>query len=188
AQVAAHLASLRQHGLASDAWARYSQPRQPFALQGLSELGYKLNYTDLQAAIGRVQLRRQAEFAVRRQAVADFYLDAIARDWPQLRPQAGVGDARHARHLFAVRLPLENMKCDRATLVSALRAKGIGISIHYVPLHGMPLYQPQPALPVTDFLADRIMTLPISASMSLDEARYCWSELIACLAAHGGHP
>lgn len=180
--VAGRLASLRQHGLNNDAWSRYSRPAANVAIADLTELGYKLNYTDLQACIGRVQLRRQPEFAAHRRAVAALYMDELRRHAPDVRWQSGLDDDRHARHLFVVELPLERMRRDRDGVVNELRGRGLGLSIHYPPLHRMPLYAPAAALPVTEALAPRIVTLPIGNAITLDEARVCVRALIEALA------
>lgn len=171
--VADHLSSLRQHGLRTDAWRRFSNPRSSVGQMELHELGYKLNYTDLQASIGRVQLRRQAEFASRRQAIAGFYLKEL-RAHPGFRCQRGLGGADHAHHLFVTVLPDGAVaRRSRDQIMAAVRNRGIGLSVHYVPLHTMPLYGEGGRLPVTEALAERIVTLPISAAMNLDDARTC---------------
>jgi dTDP-4-amino-4,6-dideoxygalactose transaminase len=89
----------------------------------------------------------------------------------------------HSRHLFVIRLPLESMRMNRDEFILALRARNIGASIHYAPLHRMPLYgETSKRLPITEDLALRIVTLPISASMTLDDADYvasCVEELLS---------
>jgi perosamine synthetase len=180
---AARLRSLRQHGLSADAWKRFTHPStRPVA--GIGELGYKMNYTDLQAAIGRVQLRRQSEFAQRRHAIADFYVKRLAAADRGIEFQAGVLDPAHSLHLFLVKLPIEMLRLSRDDILLALRERNIGASIHYPPLHTMPLYATfaKPAtLANTDYLAPRILTLPISASMDLEDAEYVAENLLDIL-------
>lgn len=170
--VADHLRSLRQNAMPNNAWSRFTQRRSILYFE-LEELGYKMNYTDLCAAIGRVQLARQAEFAETRRAIAAVYRAALARLDPDLRVQAGIEDPEHARHLFPVVLPTEKLRIHRDDLVLALRDRNVGASIHYSPLHQMPLYARgaiSPALPVTEALRFAILTLPISASMTVGQA------------------
>lgn len=169
-ETAARLRSLRQHALPNDAWKRFTDARA-LTPGGIAELGYKMNYTDLQASIGRIQLRRQGEFAERRRAIASLYADAL-RSLPwSIDVQAGVTLAEHARHLFLVRLPIRELGRSRNDVLAGLRNRNIGASVHYTPAHHMPLYQHQPRqLPVTDRLAEQLLTLPISASMSLHDA------------------
>jgi dTDP-4-amino-4,6-dideoxygalactose transaminase len=167
--LAERLQSLRQHGLPIDAWKRFSNPQ--YLLSGeLRELGYKMNYTDLQACIGRVQLRRQPEFHAKRLAIAKRYFAGV--ESIGLVCQKSCIDIKHARHLFIVLLPLEKMKYSRDEIVVRLREENIGASIHYAPLHQMLLYSnfgSVTVLPNTEYISRRIMTFPISASMDLDD-------------------
>lgn len=167
------LRSLRQNGMPINAWSRFSKPKS-MLYSNLTELGYKMNFIDLQAAIGRVQLRRQPEFRTLRSDIARLYCDELECLEPRLRFQSEVLHPRHARHLFTVTLPFERMNVSRDAFLLQLRAMNIGASIHYAPLHMMPLYAPyEPsALAETEKLADAILTLPISSSMTLDDARH----------------
>jgi len=167
------LQSLRQHALPLDAWKRFSHPETMLLSNQLTELGYKMNYIDLQACIGRVQLRRQVEFAGVRQKIAKRYVDRLGKLAPKIRFQQNCADAKHALHLFIVLLPLERMKISREHLILGLRARNIGATIHYQPLHTMPLYvgsAESEHLPVTEDVARRCVTLPISASMTMQDA------------------
>jgi dTDP-4-amino-4,6-dideoxygalactose transaminase len=88
--------------------------------------------------------------------------------------QRNILEERHAKHLFVVTLPLENMDLTRDDFILEMRRRNVGASIHYAPLHHMPLYYPdrQPTLPVTEWLTIRNVTLPIGASMSLQDVDY----------------
>lgn len=180
--LADRLKSLRQSGLQADAWKRFTHP-QTALLPGLMELGYKMNYTDLQAVIGRVQLRRQSEFRQRRLEIARHYADVLGKTASGFGFQAGITDEAHSRHLFVVTLPLENMSCSRDEFILELRRRQIGASIHYAPLHLMPLYHPdtQPGLPVTEHVSTRNVTLPIGANMSLADAAYVTGHILELL-------
>lgn len=186
AELAARLQILSRQGLGSDAWKRFIQP-QVALLPGIAELGYKMNYIDLLAGIGRVQLRRQPEFAALRLAIARRYAERLEAWGGAIGIQEGLLEERHARHLFVLTLPVERMRLTRDELVLALRARNVGASIHYAPLHTMPLYAARPAaLPATDRLRGRIMTLPISASMSLQDADYVLDQLAQLLELPAG--
>ena len=172
---AERLQSLRHHALPLDAWKRYSNPKAIMLSNQLTELGYKMNYTDLQACIGRVQLRRQGEFAAVRQVVAHRYFERLGELKPRIGFQRDCTHEYHAKHLFVIQLPLEAMNTSREELLLGLRARNVGASIHYHPLHTMPLYTggDEPAhLPVTEKVARCCVTLPMGASMSLDDADY----------------
>jgi perosamine synthetase len=166
--MADRLRSLRQHGLPADAWKRFTHPRMVMNAS-LTELGYKANYTDLQAAIGRVQLARQEEFARARLAVARIYREGL-KGLP-LAFQDGATDPAHSRHLFIVMVE-EGARLTRDELLAGLRLRNLGATIHYEPLHQMPLYRRNGAttLPHTERIATRILTLPIGASVTVDDA------------------
>lgn len=170
-RTADRLRSLRQNGMPVDAWKRFSFPKTIIRSE-LIELGYKMNYTDLQAAIGRVQLKRQAQFRAARLAVARRYCLGLAGLPITLQP--GILSDEHARHLFLVQLPLERMRTSRNQLLLGLRQRNIGATVHYAPLHRMPLFRSGrgSSLPNTEALAERILTLPISASLTEKDADY----------------
>lgn len=176
-ELAERLRRLRMLGMESHAWSRYIDPKTP-AAAGIAELGYKMNFTDLQAAIGRVQLARQGEMSARRRALAQRYRERL----PGLPFQQGAFDPGHARHLLVAQFAPGSGR-DRDALLLALRARNIGASIHYPPLHHMPLYAAQgPAdLPVTDWLAKRIMTLPIGAHMTFADVDEVCDHLLELL-------
>ena len=162
ASTAERLRSLRLHGQPSDAWQRYIQPNRSPAAPAIATVGLKANFTDIQAAIGRVQLQRQAEFALTRHRAAQFYCLALAEALPGVQFQAGLEAQSHARHLFTFLLPPEHAPL-RNPLLASLRAQGIGASLHYAPLHLMAGYAPLTRLPLphTEAVAARILTLPI---------------------------
>ncbi len=172
-----HLRSLRQHALPIDAWKRFTHPQSVLLSQQLTELGYKANYTDLQAAIGRVQLRRQPAMSARRAELAARYANRLARLAAAIEPQAHLTSTRHARHLFPVCVkPAAGIGRDE--LLLALRRRNIGATIHYALLHSMPLYQAADTrLPATEAIGREILTLPISASMTLDDVDYVCAHL-----------
>jgi len=186
AAAADRIRSLRQHGLPIDAWKRFTHPQTLLLSQGLTELGYKMNYTDLQATLGRVQLARQQEFHDRRLEIAKRYVAGLGRLDPPPAFQQSCTHPSHARHLFVIKLPppLSGIQ-RREEIVLALRRKNVGASVHYAPLHLMPLYNgnraPAP-LPVTESLTQSLITLPIGADMTPDDADYVVSHLSPLLA------
>ena len=185
-RIADRLRSLRQHGLTADAWKRFTHS-QAALVPRIEELGYKMNYTDLQAAIGRVQLRRQQEFAARRLALVERYLDGLAGAGVPLTFQRNVLHPGHARHLLVVILP-RDLPISRNELLTSLRRRNIGASVHYQPLHTMSVYQSggRPLLPHTDAIADRILTLPVSVAMDAADADYVVAQFLDLVGMAGG--
>ena len=170
---AERLRSLRMNGMDSNAWSRYTKPSTAF-VAGVTELGYKMNFTDLQAAIGRIQLGRLDEMAVVRQRVAEKYRVSFAESGMDIPFQSLAFHDRHARHLLVGRFNPVETGMTRNELLYALRSRNIGASIHYQPLHTMPFYAAYTDRPlaVTNKLSDEILTLPISAKMTDEDVNY----------------
>jgi len=149
-EVAARCRRLRDHGrLDKDVHA---------------EIGFNLRFNDIQAAVGRVLLRRLDSMNDRRRALAARYDKGLA-GLPLERPKERAG-ARHVYHLYVVRTP------RRAELAAHLKARGIQTGVHYpVPGHRQPAAERfvQGALPVTERLVNEILTLPLSAGHTEDE-------------------
>jgi len=175
--------SLRQHGLPLDAWKRFTHPHTLIRNE-LADLGYKMNYTDLQAAIGRVQLARYDELADKRAQLAQCYVEYLSDVMPAVKWQEGSLNSGHARHLFVIQLALQQLNRTRDEVLLELRARNIGAAIHYAPLHRMPLYckgSEPPSLPNTEAVANAALTLPISSSMTLQDAEYIMKHLTSIL-------
>ena len=161
------------HGISRDAWKRYTADGS--WSYDIEEAGYKYNMTDLAAAIGLAQLARAEELFDERRRLASAYLTSLAAspisdlvDLP-----VDPGDGSHAWHLFVVRLRLEALRIDRAEVIAALRERGIGTSVHFIPLHLHPLYRklldsrPE-TYPVSTAEAARVISLPLWPGMGVD--------------------
>ncbi|WOF15384.1 DegT/DnrJ/EryC1/StrS family aminotransferase [Methanoplanus sp. FWC-SCC4] len=172
-KIAEKLRSFRLHGLSSDAWNRFIDPKSKIVPE-IHELGFKMNYTDLNASIGRVQLRRLGELFNRRAEIADYYVDIIQKLPYHVKIQKNILSPGHAKHLFLIELPLDDIEITRDEFVLKMRDFGIGASIHYLPLHMMDYYKgiDNCKLVKTENLYERVMTLPISASMTIKDAEY----------------
>ena len=142
-----------------------------------AEVGFNLRFNDIQAAIGRVLLRRLDAMNDRRRALADRYCAGLA-GLPLALPVERPG-ARHVYHLFVVRSD------RRDELAAFLKARGIATGIHYpVPCHRQPAVEElrAPALPRTERLVGQILTLPLSAGHTDAEV----DEVIAAVRAFFG--
>ena len=173
AKKAERLRSLRMSGMSSNAWTRYIHPASALTAE-IAELGYKANFTDLQAAIGRIQLHRLAEMAAVRCQIARRYRIGLAAKGLVIPFQSGAFSEDHARHLLVGLFDAAATRITRDDLLVALRGRNIGASIHYKPLHKMKFYAGYAPLqlPVTDAISDRIMTLPIGPRMALEDVDY----------------
>lgn len=172
------LKSLRTHGMPATAWNRYQNPTKLFYAQP-KEIGFKMTYMDLLAAIGRVQLAKLPEMQRHRQAIARLYTDFIKSEKLPLTPQEGVTEDFHAHHLYVVKLQLDNAPIARDALILGLREQNIGAALHYLPMGQSELYSEFASsnLENCNWLGERILTLPISSSMTLEDAHYVCDHL-----------
>jgi perosamine synthetase len=126
----------RLHGMSRDAWMRYLPGgawRYAVEVDGL-----KANMTDLQAAIGRAQLRHLDRWQRRRAELAAGYDRGLA-GLPGLRTPGRPGAGRHAWHLYVVSLD-PDQGWDRDSFIDELSARGIDCSVHFIPLHHQPYF------------------------------------------------
>lgn len=171
-ELAERLHILRLHGLSRDAWERFRSKRVVFS--DAVALGFKYNLTDLQAALGLVQLRRLDDFMTARRALSARYDDVLV-EIPGLRaqPRPWNDDVQHAHHLYVVEVEPE-FGIDRDDLLAALRAENIGAGVHYRAVHLHPYYRNQLGmssgeLPVASLLSERVLSLPLSPAMTVED-------------------
>lgn len=138
AGLAARMARLRTHGITRDPGEMTHASDGPWYYQQL-ELGYNYRMTDLLAALGVSQLRRLDEFVARRHELADRYDDAL-RHLPLSLPVRR-DHSYSALHLYVVRLRLDEIRRGHRQIVEALRAAGIGVNLHYIPVYRQPYYE-----------------------------------------------
>jgi len=132
----------------------------------IDELGYNDRMTDIQAALGVSQLRRIERFMTRRNEIADRYRERLSMLPIKLPPGAPTG-FRHGYHLFVVQVE------NRRTVFDGLRDAGVGVQVHYVPVHHHPISADigiaKGDLPVCDSVYERIIILPIHPSLTDSE-------------------
>lgn len=134
-QLAASLKRLRTHGITRNQSEMQGESEGPWYYQQV-ELGLNYRITDLQAALGTSQLQRIDGFLDRRHEIADYY-DARLGHLPLQLPVRSQ-DRRSALHLYVVQLHDESA---RLRVFNALRAAGIGVNVHYIPIHLQPYYR-----------------------------------------------
>lgn len=136
--LAERLRRLRSHGITRDPAAMTGPSEGPWYYQQL-ELGFNYRMTDLQAALGLSQLQRLDAFVARRRQLVARYGERLA-DLPLELPQVQAG-AEPAWHLYTVRLRLERLQHGHRAIFEALRGAGIGVNLHYIPVHLQPYYR-----------------------------------------------
>jgi dTDP-4-amino-4,6-dideoxygalactose transaminase len=162
---------MRLHGMSRDAWKRYRADGN--WRYEILEAGYKCNMTDLQAALGLVQLSRCGEMWQSRTRIAQRYSRAL-RSIDAFRTIPVSEDVQHAWHLFVVLVDPERLRIHRDQVIEELRARGIGTAVHFIPLHLHRYYQEnwgyRPGdFPVAEGYFDRCISLPIYPDMTDEE-------------------
>ena len=136
-KLASHMARLRTHGITRDPAEMTHAPDGPWYYQQL-ELGLNYRLTDIHAALGLSQMKRLEEFVETRNQIANRYTKVLAHlpVTVQLQPP----DVYSAFHLYVIRLHLPKTKKTHREVFEALRATGIGVNLHYIPVYRQPYY------------------------------------------------
>lgn len=156
------------HGMSRDAWKRYSATGSWFYEVILP--GFKYNMTDIQAALGLVQLERLEAMQRRRRAIMERYTAAFS-ELPEVQPPTERQNVESAWHLYVLRLQLRQLTIDRAQFIEELKQRNIGTSVHFIPVHLHPYYRhkyrwQQNAFPVTYQEYQRMLSLPLHPGLS----------------------
>lgn len=167
-ELAERMALLRSHGIT----------REPSKMQGEShgswyyqqiDLGYNYRMTELQAALGVSQMTRLDEFVTRRHQLAQRYHAAL-HDLPLTLPLFSQQDAYSALHLYVIRLQRAKLNYTRRDIFDAMRNAGVGVNIHYIPVHTQPYYQNLGfnvgEYPIAEAYYEDAISLPMFASMT----------------------
>lgn len=166
--VAERIRTMRLHGISRDVFDRYRSTAPSWRYEVVAP-GYKYNLTDPAAAMGRVQLRRARAMRDARAGIGYRYDEAFA-DLPLTLPaHEATGDV-HAWHLYVIRLTAD-ASIDRDAFISEMAGKGVGCSVHFIPLHMHPYWRAREGvderlLPVATREFSRAVSLPIFSSMS----------------------
>lgn len=168
-RIAERIRLMRLHGISRDVWNRYTSTKPSWYYEVVAP-GYKYNLTDIASAIGLVQLSRAQSFQGRRENIAKQYHAAFdghpALEIPLHRHPEDI----HAWHLYVLRLNLERLTIDRNQFIQEMAQRGVGCSVHFIPLHLQPYwrdrYGPDPAaFPVASREFERVVSLPIYPDM-----------------------
>jgi len=166
-ELAQRMRIFRNHGITTDHRQREQQGSWFYEMV---DLGYNYRLTDIQCALGISQLRKLSRWVKRRQEIARCYDQAFA-EIPTVEPLEVRKDVSHAYHIYMIRLNLAQLRVTRAKVFSALRAEGIGVNVHYIPVHLHPFYRERfgtgPGLcPVAEAVYEGLITLPMFPAMT----------------------
>lgn len=166
-ELAARMERLRSHGITRDPALMTHAPDGPWYYQQI-DLGWNYRMTEMQAALGLTQMTRLAEYVDRRNVLAARYdaaLAGLALDLPGRLPAS-----RSSFHLYVIRL---HDPAQHRPVFEALRAAGIGVNLHYIPVHLQPYYRAMgfnPGdFPVSEAYYSRAISIPLYAIMTDDQ-------------------
>jgi perosamine synthetase len=157
----------RNHGLTTDHRQRTAEGTW---LYEMVDLGYNYRLTDFQCALGLSQLGKLPDWIRRRREIARDYDRALAAI-PGIRPLEVLPHVAHAYHLYVIRLESGAGRKDRGAFFQAMRAEGIGVNVHYPPVHLHPYYRQRfgarPGMcAAAEAAYERVVSLPIFPSMA----------------------
>ncbi|MFH0934733.1 MAG: UDP-4-amino-4,6-dideoxy-N-acetyl-beta-L-altrosamine transaminase [Pseudomonadota bacterium] len=138
AELANKMALLRSHGITRDPAQMTHAPDGPWYYQQI-DLGFNYRMTELQAALGVSQMERLDDYVGRRHVLAKRY-DALLRDLPVTTPWQHP-DSYSGLHLYVIRLQLDKIDKHHRAVFESLREQGIGVNLHYIPVHTQPYYR-----------------------------------------------
>jgi len=164
--LAERMRNFRSHGIDLDFRNR---TREIPWFYKMVELGYNYRLPDIGCALGLSQLQKLDKFLARRKEIAANY-NAVFSEIPELTIPEVIPDCEPAWHLYVIRLNLELLKVGRTEVFKALRAEGLGINVHYIPVPWHPYYQnlgyKKGQWPVTEREYERIFSLPMFPKMN----------------------
>ena len=170
AGLAEKMAMLRTHGVTRDTDLFVGDADGPWSFQQL-ELGLNYRMTDIQAALGAIQISRLEAFIERRQVLAKQY-DALLKNLPVISQVRHV-DNRSSLHLYVVRIDPDATDVSRKQAFAGMRSGGVGVNVHYIPIHTHPYYQKlgfnAGDFPQAENYYAQALTLPLYPDLSDEE-------------------
>jgi len=173
AELASKMELLRSHGITRDPEIMSKESDGDWYYQQL-DLGFNYRMTDIQAALGASQMNRLNEFVNKRRDLAQRY-DELLMELPIVTPYQNP-DTSSCFHIYPILIDLGTVKKLRKNIFNELRQRGIGVNIHYIPIHTQPYYA-ELGFKLGDFKEaeyyyNRTISIPIFSSMSYQQQDY----------------
>lgn len=177
--LAEKLRTLRLHGISKDAWKRYIDKDNWY--YEVVEAGYKCNPTDMNSVMGIEQLKKLGWMDNRRKEIAEFYNENL-KDLEIILPYVNP-KIKSSYHLYPIRL----LNYDRDNFIKRMAEKGIGTSVHFIPLHLMPFYQKmfeckKGSFPIAEKVFENIVSIPIYPQLTIEQLKYICNSIKEILA------
>jgi perosamine synthetase len=185
-QLAERMRVMSLHGISKDAWKRFTSEGSWY--YEIVAPGYKYNLTDIASSLGLHQLRKADQLRDAREKVTRMYRERLD-GLPTLKLLVEDSNRIHSRHLFVVRLQLDQLSIDHGPVIAQLKEAGIGASVHWMPLHLHPYYRKTynfeaRDLPVAARVFPQLVSLPIFPDITESEVSYVCDTLKAIMLRH----
>lgn len=178
AKLAQQMDLFRSHGVTRNPELMTKAPEGPWYYQQVA-LGYNYRMTELQAALGVSQLHRLQEFVSKRHQIAQQY-DELLQDLPIVLPYQ-LPETYSGLHLYVIQLKLDAISKTRQEVFEGLRAKNIGVNVHYIPVHTQPVYQDMGFkagdFPKAEAYYEAAISLPMYPDLSDEQMGYIYQAL-----------
>ncbi|MCY1221740.1 UDP-4-amino-4,6-dideoxy-N-acetyl-beta-L-altrosamine transaminase [compost metagenome] len=169
-ELANKMALLRSHGITRDPAHMTHAADGPWYYQQI-DLGFNYRMTELQAALGVTQLQRLDRYVARRHELARRY-DQLLAGFPVTTPWQHP-DSYSGLHLYVIRLQLDKLRTSHRQVFESLREQGIGVNLHYIPVHSQPYYQSlgfgAGDFPQAEAYYREAISLPMFQTMTLEQ-------------------
>ena len=167
-EIADRCSIMRLHGINHDSWNRYTEEGSWF--YEVISPGYKYNLTDIQASLGLAQLNKINMLWELRKIIAQKY-DSVFNQNEFIKVPARLNDRESSYHLYSVQINTEALKISRADFIEELKKRGIGSSVHFIPLYRHPYYSKSYNLKTNNFpnsecVFPKLVSLPIWPGMA----------------------
>lgn len=184
-ELAREMREFRNHGITS---THHERAEQGSWVYEIPEVGYNYRLTDMQCALGMSQIEKLPGWVERRREIAARY-DAAFAGVDAVEPIAMREDSTCAYHLYVIQLNLEMLSVGREEIFDALQAEGIGVNVHYIPVHYHPFYREnfdtgEGLCPVAEAAYERILTLPVFPRMTEEDVNDTVRAVRKVVAAH----
>ena len=176
--LAERIKKLSLHGITKDGWKRFK--RDGNWEYDIVEMGYKYNLTDYAACFGLWQMKKIDEWQKRREKIFKKYINGLHHLKSIQLPKIVSG---HSKHLFVIRLNLDKWSITRNNFIEKMNKKGIGLAVHYKPLHQLSYYKSKYEFNFNDFiransLFESVVSLPIYPKLSDSSVDYIISSIL----------